>query len=51
MLRRAKTILGHPNFTALYDKGCHTGSELEKGLGTGVGLMVVWAFFNLVVPV
>jgi transposase len=28
MLRRAKSILGHNNFTALYDKGYHTGSEL-----------------------
>lgn len=29
MLRRAKTILGHTNFTAIYDKGYHTGSEFE----------------------
>lgn len=28
MLRRSKSILGHNNFTALYDKGYHTGSEL-----------------------
>ncbi len=28
MLRRAKTILRHNNFTALYDKGYHTGREL-----------------------
>jgi len=28
MLRRAKTILQHNNFTALYDKGYHTGREL-----------------------
>ncbi len=27
MLRRAKTILRNNNFTALYDKGYHTGSE------------------------
>ena len=27
MLRRSKTILGHNNFTAIYDKGYHTGSE------------------------
>ena len=40
MLRRAKTILGHANFTALYDKGYHTGSELKKGLAMGVELMV-----------
>ncbi|WP_346860156.1 IS1182 family transposase [uncultured Draconibacterium sp.] len=28
MLRRAKTILRHNDFTALYDKGYHTGREL-----------------------
>jgi hypothetical protein len=28
MLRRAKTILRH-NFTAIYDKGYHTGSEFD----------------------
>lgn len=27
MLRRAKSILRHTSFTALYDKGYHTGSE------------------------
>jgi hypothetical protein len=40
MLRRAKVILGHTAFTALYDKGYHTGSELKKGLVMGVELMV-----------
>jgi transposase len=29
MLRRTKTILGHNNFTAIYDKGYHTGSEFD----------------------
>jgi hypothetical protein len=29
MLRRAKTILRNNNFTALYDKGYHTGSEFD----------------------
>ena len=29
MLRRSKTILGHNNFTAIYDKGYHTGSEFD----------------------
>ncbi len=29
MLRRAKTILGHNDFMAIYDKGYHTGSEFE----------------------
>lgn len=28
MLRRAKTILGTNEFTALYDKGYHTGCEI-----------------------
>jgi transposase len=27
MLQRSKSILGHNNFTCLYDKGYHTGSE------------------------
>jgi len=40
MLRRAKKILGHTNFTALYDKGYHTGSELRKGTTMGIELMV-----------
>lgn len=40
MLRRAKKIFGHSDFTALYDKGYHTGSELKKGLEIGVELMV-----------
>jgi hypothetical protein len=29
MVRRAKTILGHPEFTAIFDKGYHTGSEFD----------------------
>jgi Transposase DDE domain len=40
MLRRAKVILGHTNFIALYDKGYHTGSELKKAIEMGVTLMV-----------
>jgi hypothetical protein len=40
MLRRAKKILGHSDFTALYDKGYHTGSELKTGIEMGVELMV-----------
>jgi hypothetical protein len=39
MLRRTKTILGNTNFTALYDKGYHTGSELKRGIEMGVELM------------
>jgi transposase len=40
MLRRAKKILGHSNFTGLYDKGYHTGSELKTGIEMGINLMV-----------
>ena len=40
MLRRAKRILGSADFTALYDKGYHTGSELKTGIEMGVELMV-----------
>ncbi len=29
MMRRSKTILGNTDFIALFDKGYHTGSELE----------------------
>lgn len=40
MLKRAKKILGSSDFTALYDKGYHTGSELKTGIEMGVELMV-----------
>lgn len=40
MLGRAKKILGNANFTALYDKGYHTGSELKTGIEMGVEMMV-----------
>ena len=40
MLKRAKKILGSADFTALYDKGYHTGSELKTGIEMGVELMV-----------
>ena len=40
MLKRTKKILGHTSFTALYDKGYHTGSELKTGIEMGVELMV-----------
>src|ERR1700709_1861187 len=32
MLRRSKIILGTSSFTALYDKGYHTGSEIKKAV-------------------
>ena len=40
MLRRTKVILQTNEFTALYDKGYHTGSEIKTGLGLGIKLMV-----------
>lgn len=40
MLGRAKKILGSADFTALYDKGYHTGSELKRGIEMGIELMV-----------
>jgi transposase len=40
MLKRAKKILGSADFTALYDKGYHTGSELKTGIEMGIELMV-----------
>jgi transposase len=40
MLRRAKVILGHSGFTALFDKGYHRGSEISKAISMGVKPMV-----------
>jgi len=40
MLRRAKTILKSNDFTALYDKGYHNGSEFETAAGLGIDVMV-----------
>ncbi len=40
MLQRAKTILRNNNFTALYDKGYHTGSEFKKANDLGIDVMV-----------
>ncbi|MEO7482298.1 MAG: IS1182 family transposase [Ferruginibacter sp.] len=40
MLRRTKTILQTTDFTALYDKGYHTGSEIKKAVEMGVNIMV-----------
>lgn len=40
MLRRAKTILNSKDFTALYDKGYHTGSELKTAFDNGIEVMV-----------
>lgn len=40
MLRRSKVILQTNEFTALYDKGYHTGSEFETANKLGVEVMV-----------
>lgn len=40
MLRRTKIILNATDFTALYDKGYHTGSEIKKAVEMGVNIMV-----------
>jgi transposase len=40
MLRRTKTILQTSDFTALYDKGYHTGSEIKKAVEMGIDIMV-----------
>jgi transposase len=40
MLPRAKTILGSNDFTALYDKGYHTGSEFKIADTLGIEVMV-----------
>jgi len=40
MLTRAADILETTDFTALYDKGYHTGSELKKAQESGVNTLV-----------
>ncbi len=40
MLQRAKTILRSNNFTALYDKGYHTGSEFLTANNLGIDVLV-----------
>ena len=40
MLERASKILDHTNFTALYDKGYHTGSEFGIADQLGIDVMV-----------
>ncbi len=40
MLRRAKTILKTNQFTALYDKGYHTGSEFKTAHDLGISTLV-----------
>jgi len=40
MVRRAKTILGKTDFTALYDKGYHTGTKFDYAYKQGVEVIV-----------
>lgn len=40
MLRRAKVIVGNNEFTALYDKGYHTGSEFKVAADLGIKVLV-----------
>lgn len=40
MLRRTKTILGTTDFTAVYDKGYHTGCEIKMAVTSGINIMV-----------
>lgn len=42
MVRRAKTVLGKSDFTALYDKGYHTGSEFDYANKHGVEVIVAF---------
>ena len=40
MLENAVEILGKNNFTALYDKGYHTGTEIKTAIDLGINIMV-----------
>ena len=42
MVRRAKTILGHTDFTAIFDKGYHTGTEFDYAHKHGVEVIVAF---------
>jgi transposase len=50
MMRRTTIILGTPNFTALYDKGYHTGSEIKKAVTSGIQIMVAIPAIASVAP-
>lgn len=50
MLRRAQIILGTENFTALYDKGYHTGSEIKNAVTAGIEIMVAIPAIASVAP-
>jgi transposase len=51
MLRRAKTILGTNDFTALYDKGYHSGSQFKIASELGVNTLVAVPRVNSVTPI
>ena len=42
MVRRAKTVLGRYDFTALYDKGYHTGTEFDYANKQNVEVIVAF---------
>ena len=50
MLRRTQTILQTKNFTALYDKGYHTGCEIKKAVTSGIEIMVAIPAIASVAP-
>lgn len=50
MMRRTRIILGTANFTALYDKGYHTGSEIKKAVTSGIEIMVAIPAIASVAP-
>lgn len=43
IVRRAKTILGHTDFTAIFDKGYHTGTEFDYAHKHGVEVLVAFS--------
>jgi transposase len=50
MLQRAAGILGNSHFTALYDKGYHTGAEIKAAIELGVNIMVAIPGINTHAP-
>ncbi len=50
VLRRTRIILGTANFTALFDKGYHTGSEIKKVVTSGIEIMVAIPAIASVAP-
>ncbi len=50
MLQRAAGILENNSFTALYDKGYHTGSEIKAAIELGINIMVAVPSLNAHAP-